>query len=549
MPIELALGMSPVIGNVMPIVRVVGTVAALFFLSFAVLGLVVMLVQWRRASRIFVRIILPLVVVAIAGWAMWWLITTRDEPQRVEREQPVTPVIVEFAAVTSHAVVVEEMGEVQPARQVVVRPQVSGLLVDVNPGLVPGGRLRAGETIAKIDSRDYDLAVDQAETAVEQADARVKQAETAVKLAGAAVRQAKTAVGLAQAATRTAETAVESAKAELELEKGRQLIARREWSMLGEDVPKSDVSSDLALRKPQLRIVEAAVEAARERRASAKLEVERVRLQLERARFDETRSQQQLDSAKLDKKQAKLQLDVAKLSQKRTAITAPFNATVIREDVDLGQLVNPQSALATLVGTDRFWVQTAVPLARLERLRLPDAEGKGGSTAVVRLATSSEEGDGEDENQYKGRIVRVLTDTDPRSRMARLLVEVEDPLRLKTGGVPLLSGSYVRVALAGRPIENAAEIRRPALREGRRVWLMTDDGTLAIRQVKVAWRRKDTVLVRGLRDGDRVIDSSIAAPVPGMKLRVDTLGSKATTPATAAPAPDGSRTSAPEESR
>ena len=41
--------------------------------------------------------------------------------------------------------------------------------------------------------------------------------------------------------------------------------------------------------------------------------------------------------------------------------TRPFNAVVQEEFVDEGQLVSPQTQLATLIGTDRFWVQVSVP--------------------------------------------------------------------------------------------------------------------------------------------------------------------------------------------
>jgi RND family efflux transporter MFP subunit len=521
----LAQGAPPFIKSYLPIVLVVGTAAAVLVLSLALLGLVVMLTQWRRAARVLVQAVLPLGIVAIAGWSAWWLVTTKPQVERARPEQPVTPVRVETARLETHAITVEGMGEVLPAQQVVLRPQVSGLVIELSPQLVPGGRFLKGDRVARIDSSDYDLAVEQAKTAVEQTAAAVEQAETAVKLAAAAVRQAETAVKLSKASIREAETTVKRAEAELALEQGRQLIAQREWSMLGKDVPRSDVSRDLALRKPQLRIAEAAVDAAKERLAAAKLDQQSVQLQLDRAKLEEKGSRQRLDSARLDRKRAQFQLDQATLNRTRTTITAPFNATVIREDVDLGQLVNPQAALATLIGTDRFWVQTAVPLGRLARLRLPDADGSGGSKATVLHATGADGG-----ISHPGRLVRVLSDVDPRSRMARVLIEVEDPLRLKSGGVPLLTESFARVEIEGRPVADAAEIQRTALREGGRVWLMTDDGTLAVRTVEVAWRRKDTVLVRGLREGERVIDSSIAAPVPGMPLRIETAG------ATTAPA-------------
>lgn len=45
-------------------------------------------------------------------------------------------------------------------------------------------------------------------------------------------------------------------------------------------------------------------------------------------------------------------------------------------------------------------------------------------------------------------------------------------------------------------------------------------GELEIRQVEVALRRRDSVLIQaGLEDGDRVVTSSLPAALPGMRLQ------------------------------
>ena len=61
---------------------------------------------------------------------------------------------------------------------------------------------------------------------------------------------------------------------------------------------------------------------------------------------------------------------------------------------------------------------------------------------------------------------------------------------------------------------------RAALRDGNRVWVMTDDKTLDIRDVTIAWQsRQDVYTSEGLAEGEMLITSDLAAPVPGMALR------------------------------
>jgi RND family efflux transporter MFP subunit len=213
-------------------------------------------------------------------------------------------------------------------------------------------------------------------------------------------------------------------------------------------------------------------------------------------------------------------LEQAKLQLERTTVYAPFNAVAQEEFVDEGQLVNPQTQLATLIGTDRFWVQVSVPVDRLQWMAFSNA-GKD-EAFKVRVV---QEVSADTRIELPGRLVRLLGDLDPVGRMARVLVEIEDPLGLKDkknpDRLPLMLGAYVRVEIEGRRAEEVFRVPRTAIREGDQVWIANEEDRLEVRPVEVFWRSKDTVLIRnGLREGDRVIANSIPLPIPNMKLRV-----------------------------
>jgi RND family efflux transporter MFP subunit len=382
------------------------------------------------------RRLLPIVIIAVGVLGAWWLVANRPRAQR-EQVEPIPPLVqVVEARRSSEPVTVVAMGTVVPAKRVVLQPEVNGRIVAQSPQLQPGGLFKTGDVILRIDPRDY---------------------ETAVK------RQ---------------EAAVEQARLEVEIEKGRQVIAEREWKLLEEDISLDGASQDLALRKPQQKNARVALEAA-----ESTLE------------------------------QAKLQLE-------RTTVYAPFDAVVQEEFVDEGQLVNPQTRLATLIGTDRFWVQVSVPVDRLQWMAFSNA-GKD-EAAKVRVV---QEVSADTRIELPGRLVRLLGDLDPVGRMARVLVEIEDPLGLKDkknpDRLPLMLGAYVRVEIEGRRAEEVFRVPRTAIREGDQVWIANEEDRLEVRPVEVFWRSKDTVLIRnGLREGDRVIANSIPLPIPNMKLRV-----------------------------
>jgi hypothetical protein len=108
--------------------------------------------------------------------------------------------------------------------------------------------------------------------------------------------------------------------------------------------------------------------------------------------------------------------------------------------------------------------------------------------------------------------------------MARILVEVKDPLGLKSAEqnkLQLLIGEYVRIEIEGRQLQNVYRIPRAALRDDANLWIVSDDGKLDIRKVVIIWRDPQTVLLReGLEPGDRLIVSDLAGPIQGMPVQV-----------------------------
>jgi hypothetical protein len=113
---------------------------------------------------------------------------------------------------------------------------------------------------------------------------------------------------------------------------------------------------------------------------------------------------------------------------------------------------------------------------------------------------------------------------ETEGRMARILVEVQDPLGLNSAGnnqLPLLIGEYVRIEIEGRRLQNVYRIPRAALRDDANLWIVSNDGKLDIRKVDIVWRDTQTVLLReGLEPDERLIVSDLPSPIKGMPVQV-----------------------------
>ena len=269
------------------------------------------------------------------------------------------------------------------------------------------------------------------------------------------------------------ESALEEARYEQEVEQGRQVVASRELKLLEEDLSQSDVNRALVLREPHLRRTEALIQ-----RATNEI--------------------------------AKARLDLA-----RTSVQAPFNAMVLDENIELGQQVSPSSTLCTLVGTDEFWVQALLPHGDLKWIQLP-GPNQPGSEVTVLLHT----GDG-DTAQWKGRVIRLLSDLDPVGRMARVMIRVTDPLDLEgqRDGIPLLLGSYVEVRIDAGMLEDVIAIPRAGLREGNRIWVVDQNHAVRIREADIKWSRRDTVLIaNNVKPGEELILFGLRNALPGLQV-------------------------------
>jgi len=287
-------------------------------------------------------------------------------------------------------------------------------------------------------------------------------------------------------ALREVKADVADSEYDLKVELGYQNVAAREWKLLQQSAKGTRQDADLALRKPHLEKAKADLEAARAKLAQA-------------------------------------QLDLS-----RTTIVAPFPAVIESVATNLGATVSKQETLATLVGTEEFWVQASVPVDRLDRIRLPGAADAAGAEAVVVSGTNGHT------SRRKGTVIRLLPSLESEGRMARVLVSVRDPLNIKgdPSVQPLLLGSYVKVLIDGGEVADSFAIPRKAFRDNSRIWVLGSDGKMEIRDVSPVWRDAETVLLTdGLAEDEQVVLSSITAPLDGMRLESASVKS----PATSAP--------------
>ncbi len=275
-----------------------------------------------------------------------------------------------------------------------------------------------------------------------------------------------------QLAVTLAEAKVKDSESRLELAKEEAAVAREEWRLLrSEDPEEGGEPPPLVAKEPQLAA------------ARARLEADRADLQK------------------------------ALLNLKRTVLRAPFDGRVSQESVDVGQYVTAGQSLAILYSTEAVEIVLPLEDQDLFWFHVPGfTPGDGpGSAAEVRARIAGRD------LTWSGQVERVEGRLDERTRMVDVVVRVKKPYARKP---PLAIGLFVTVRIEGRTLPEAALIPRAGLRQGGVVWLVDQGERLRFRKVRVAHTQRECVVIEsGLRDGERVVISTLNTVTDGMAVR------------------------------
>ncbi|MFO7654824.1 MAG: efflux RND transporter periplasmic adaptor subunit [Candidatus Krumholzibacteriia bacterium] len=225
----------------------------------------------------------------------------------------------------------------------------------------------------------------------------------------------------------------------------------------------------------------------------------------------------QLALARAELSAAEAALRQARVNLERTTIRAPFDGRTLASSVDAGQYVRAGNPVGTIYGTDVAEITVTVPDADLAWIAVPD--GTDGAAPVAPVDIRSEFAGGD--HVWEGRVVRLGGAVDRQSRQVPVVVEVLDPYRAHGERPPLVEGMFVEAVFRGHAPGHAVAIPRAALRPGDQVWVVTDDETIDVRDVRVARAGvREAIVTGGLQPGDRVVVTNLQYVTDGMQIRV-----------------------------
>lgn len=383
---------------------------------------------WRWL-RIVANVVACLAILAASAAAIVWINRTEPTAEQIKATRQSSALVeTEVVRRGSYSPKLVVLGTVQPAQDITLSPRVSGQVIEVSAKLVPGGMVRKGDLLLRIDPADFENALSVSESELEQAEAS------------------------------------------LQIEQGRQSLAKKELALLEGTIDETNRA--LVLRQPQIASIRAEVSAA-------KAAVERAKLDLE-----------------------------------RTSVFAPFDAQILSRSVNVGSQVTPGDELAQLVGIEEYWISAAVPVRHLRWVQFAATDGQTGSSVTLRNPDSWSPG-----VVRRGTVARMIGTLDQQTRLARVLVTVPDPLGQSSDVPPLILDTLIQTEIEGIPIDDVVRLDRRWVRDSDTVWVMRDS-KLEIRDVDIVFRDAEyAYLTEGLADGEEIVVSTLATVADGVGLR------------------------------
>jgi membrane fusion protein (multidrug efflux system) len=244
--------------------------------------------------------------------------------------------------------------------------------------------VKAGTVLVELDPQDYEVALDRALGDLANAKAAAAAASVGVPItsvttssqetaAAADVRNAEAAVAAAEkqrqaAEARVAEAEANDAKAQTDLQRYAQLVAKLEISQQQYDYAVAAAKATTAV----LQAARAAAVAAREEVSQAHAHLSEREAQLRAAQTAPQQvavSRSRAESAQALVKTAQAAVEQARLNLEYTKIVAPVDGIVGKKSVQVGENVQPGQALMAVVPINDLYVTANFKETQLKNMR------------------------------------------------------------------------------------------------------------------------------------------------------------------------------------
>ncbi|NRA36871.1 MAG: efflux RND transporter periplasmic adaptor subunit [Planctomycetes bacterium] len=347
------------------------------------------------------QLLFSLCVLGAGYGLMQYFIHSKADAEKKTKIHHIPQVRTIICTAFNQAVSIQSQGTVRAFRESNIASEVDGEISFLSNNFLNGQKVTAGELLLRIEPEPYELALHKSKAQMAQAQLALSQ---------------------------------EQAQAEQ---------AQIDWVDSGRELSKAN---DLVLRKPQLAMARAGLEAA-----------------------------------KADLRQSQRRLE-------RCEIFAPYNGYIEKIVVGRGQFIRASTPLAHIIASNKIEIPLAIQNSDLLFLDIPAS-----NTASIPVIISSEIA--QQRQQWHGSITRFMPRMSGKQQQFIAIAEIDMPF---AGNAPLLPDLFIEAQVQGKIPQGLIEIPRASIRDGSYVWLVDSNNTLQKRSVHIVRYNPDGLSLKDL---------------------------------------------------
>ena len=423
-----------------------------------------------------------------------------------EKKEIVTAVKVTAAKKEQISQQLSLTADIGPQSSVTIVPKVSGTLEEIKVKL--GDRVKEGEVIAKIESREFLLGVKQAEAAFSAAQTQWNLAKaTAQTEFFSNLAQVQSALKVAQAnldkiRKGAREEEIERVDAAYQQALANAQTTEKDLNRARDNYEKGAISDQqFDGAQLQFRVAQAGLESAKANLDLIKKGAREEDIKVVEAQVEQTQaSLKNLESLKEAKsweakikgvqaqaEQAEVALGLAKIRLEDCTIKAPISGIISKRFVDVGAMVGPTQPLVSIVDIDTVKLLTHVSDEDLDKVKLTQE-------VEVKVGTYLN-------RSYEVKEINISPVMDPLSRKIEVKINISNPDYL------LKPGMFPKIKLWGEK-KNVLLIPKGAVvkKEEKEQVFVVRDNRAYLQKVIVGLEKDGLVqITKGLKEGDQVV--------------------------------------------
>lgn len=435
-----------------------------------------------------VRIVVGLLLIGLGIAGYQALSAMKKPPEAADGEEPVYPVQGIRLLKDDLRVTLKGYGTARSRTRLSISPEVGGLVIWINPRLEAGEVIPEGETLFKVDPRNYSLRFDESEAEIARLDVQIERIAQQLK----------------------------NDTRRLELSRRTRDLASSEFERTRDLFEKKGVGSLSGVELAEKAFTQAEDQVAALENAIALYPV-------------------QTRETEAAIKRAEIVRDAARLDLVRSEVTAPFKARLEKVSLEKGQVVAPGQAVLTIVDDSVMEIPVSLdsremscwfPFGKTDPSS-PDSTGASGKNwfaplpedLTVRISWLDNPAD----FSWTGRLARVER-FSADTATTTVVAEVAD---LPDGGAVLTEGMFCCVEIPGRTARDVFSVPAVAVSHEKTV-LLARDGRLTTCPVEVVFRKDNVIFIRGdLEENEIVVTTRLERPTEGIRLKVTLPGEAA----------------------